>query len=1030
MRLIVSLLLFTTAVGVVTHVLEAQSPAQTGALGMGFWQNRNGQGIIAGGQATNGVCNVGGWLRKYPPFQDLSATASCSQAGLYVSSVIRSANASGPAMNLMLKAQMLATALDTYFSDPALGGNRIGAPAPIGSTSIDLTRICDGGAVCVDVTSAFGIGPANSASVSYLLLYAASQSNPGGTDWYGNVKDVQEMAKNAFDAVNNQLAFTKPISTGPVPTTGAPVLNPGAISAGTAAAVTVSSFISGGGPEAPTGVSLEEVDAGGNILRTVGPLSDGGVNGDRQAGDRIFSGNFVFNQNPGAVRLRVSATFATLSGPVRSAITPLEILPAEIPVEPRYFPNSLVVTDTSGRQMSCDQVLALIKPGTDVSAITTLAAGIGGTVAGFIPGAQLHIWQIRIGCTSAQGVLNAVNALLSSPLVADAQPNYILQTSGVLPNDADFVPCDPGTKLPDLRICEQGSAAPELMEIRVDRAWAITQGLSTDSDPNTAYPGPAIAIIDSGVDYTHEDLANPGKVIKGKNFVVNCPTVIVGCDTNNDPMDDFGHGTGVAGVAAADGNNAIGIPGVSWASPIIAEKSQNAFGSGSATTVASAIQDALQRGAKIINLSLGFKNPDAVTASAIDAANRAGALVVAGAGNSYCSDRLYPAGFAAQTSFNGTTYNTQVVSVGGLDLDRNLQAGPTMCQDNSGSNFGSWVKLYAPWFAHTTQAHNCTYCFSGRQYSTQEGTSFATPFVSGVAALVWAANPRLSADQVMQTLLSTADNGGNDPQSNRMKIVNALNAVLSAAARHCDTCPDSPEVTVTPSPIFTGPVVTLGIPRSRDELQSRSIHGLSLPLTPIFRPATGPGARPITKPVGYQVWVGYHLSTWDSYNSSGRGLFDSFSISTSVSPYWNLGLQDPLSIFYIASLLPMPPLLPSSGQAHTCESTAFPASGSDPCTFNAGFLFGGQNQGTTLQDIDSSLAGKKYNLPARALIGGSNPPDANTWLNFVLDTASAPDSDKQFPSWGYFVVFDITPLCSGIPNAITGPLQVGSCPPF
>src|SRR5690348_8116990 len=118
-------------------------------------------------------------------------TATCSQVATYVYNVIKAANASGASMNAMLKAQMLATALDVYFSDPALGGNKIGAPAPIGGVTIDLTTICKvidgsgGTAICggsyENVSSAFG--GASSLTVSQMLIYAASQSNAGGITW-------------------------------------------------------------------------------------------------------------------------------------------------------------------------------------------------------------------------------------------------------------------------------------------------------------------------------------------------------------------------------------------------------------------------------------------------------------------------------------------------------------------------------------------------------------------------------------------------------------------------------------------------------------------------------------------------------------------------------------------------------------------------------------------------------------------------------------------------------------------------------
>jgi hypothetical protein len=195
--------------------VEVCGPAKTGALTMGFWQNKNGQGIITGGKSTSGVCNSGTWLRQYAPFQDLSATATCSQVGTYVTNIIKAANASGSSMNAMLKAQMLATALDVYFSDPALGGNKINAPAPIGGVVIDLTKIChmidsSSGGTCSgsyeNVSSAFG--GASSLAISDMLTYAAGKSNVGGSTWYGNVKATQQLAKDSFDAINNQVAFS------------------------------------------------------------------------------------------------------------------------------------------------------------------------------------------------------------------------------------------------------------------------------------------------------------------------------------------------------------------------------------------------------------------------------------------------------------------------------------------------------------------------------------------------------------------------------------------------------------------------------------------------------------------------------------------------------------------------------------------------------------------------------------------------------------------------------------------------------
>jgi len=201
-----------------SQTVEVCGPAKTGALSKGFWQNKNGQGIIKSGASTGLqlVCNSGTWLRQYAPFQDLSPIAKCGAVATYVLNVVKAADARGASMNKMLKAQMLATALDVYFSDPALGGNRINARAPIGGVTIDLTHVCKmidqaGGVgkcsnVFEDVSSAFGGD--TSMTISEMLAYAASQSNSGGTNWYGNVKATQELAKDAFDAIDNQCVFS------------------------------------------------------------------------------------------------------------------------------------------------------------------------------------------------------------------------------------------------------------------------------------------------------------------------------------------------------------------------------------------------------------------------------------------------------------------------------------------------------------------------------------------------------------------------------------------------------------------------------------------------------------------------------------------------------------------------------------------------------------------------------------------------------------------------------------------------------
>ncbi len=186
--------------------------SKSGALSKGFWQNKNGQGIIRSYCGGTSGTSLYTYLRRFAPFQDLS-DAGCAGIAGYAYGAIKAAKSAGPAMNAMLKAQMLATALDVYFSDPALGGNRIKAPAPVGVALIDLTRICGSFDSSQDTATCTGgyqnasaaFGGASQMVISDLLQYAAGQSNIGGSLWYGNVKSTQALAKDVFDAINNQV---------------------------------------------------------------------------------------------------------------------------------------------------------------------------------------------------------------------------------------------------------------------------------------------------------------------------------------------------------------------------------------------------------------------------------------------------------------------------------------------------------------------------------------------------------------------------------------------------------------------------------------------------------------------------------------------------------------------------------------------------------------------------------------------------------------------------------------------------------
>lgn len=298
----------------------------------------------------------------------------------------------------------------------------------------------------------------------------------------------------------------------------APVVTPAATTVGASTVVRVSSFVtSGAGPALlANSVNLIQVDATGKALAILGKLNDSGMNGDLVAGDQIYSGEFTFHQTvPGTIYLQVSAAFQGMLRRTLSVSSPVEVVPVGVPTQPRYFPNSQIVSDSSGRQMPCDQVLAFFKPGTSTTAIYSLASSIGGTVVGLLPGTQFHTWQIQIACNGAQGVLSAVNTLLGSSIVSGAEANYIVHEAGVIPSDPGYIVCAPGTMITqgfNHPFCETVSQAPTLRLIRADEAWAITQGLSTTNVSTSGYVGPIIAVVDTGVDNTQEDLSVPGKL--------------------------------------------------------------------------------------------------------------------------------------------------------------------------------------------------------------------------------------------------------------------------------------------------------------------------------------------------------------------------------------------------------------------------------------------------------------------------------------------------------------------------------------
>jgi len=255
-----------------------------------------------------------------------------------------------------------------------------------------------------------------------------------------------------------------------------------------------------------------------------------------------------------------------------------------------------------------------------------------------------------------------------------------------------------------------------------------------------------VAVIDTGIDYTHPDLVsniwkNSGEISgnglddDGNGFIDD----VYGYDfANNDgnPMDDHSHGTHVAGTIGASGNNNLGVIGVSPNVSIMGLKFLRANGFGSTVNAARAIEYAVKMGAKVINASFGGGGYSNLMFDALSRANNAGVLFVAAAGN----DRG-----------NNNDANPRYPS--NYDLPNVISVAATDNKDQLAyfSNYGvNTVDLGAPGVSILSTIPN-------NGYASNDGTSMATPHVAGAAALLLAENPSLTVTQLKQALLNSTD---------------------------------------------------------------------------------------------------------------------------------------------------------------------------------------------------------------------------------------------------------------------------------
>jgi len=354
---------------------------------------------------------------------------------------------------------------------------------------------------------------------------------------------------------------------------------------------------------------------------------------------------------------------------------------------------------------------------------------------GLVPG--LRLVRLPAGLTVAQ----AVARYRSTRGVRYAEPNMVWPIAAA-PNDPKF-PLQWNLRNTGQNV--GGSVGTPGDDVGAIRAWSITKGSRSV----------VVATIDTGIDYTHPDLVanvwsnpaecngTPGVDDDGNGYVDDCH----GIDTFNgdsDPMDDNEHGTHVAGIIGAVGNNAIGVTGVNWRVSILACKSHDASGNGTSASVLGCLQYVQVmrgRGVNIVATNNSYGDcPEACGYSqalhdAIVAQMADGILFVAAAGNNGSNDDtqpFYPASYAVPN----------VVAVAATD-NQDRMAGF--------SSYGRrTVSLGAP-------GVNVLSTLPGGGYGSLSGTSMSSPHVAGVAALIASADPALDWRAIRNLLLAGGD---------------------------------------------------------------------------------------------------------------------------------------------------------------------------------------------------------------------------------------------------------------------------------
>ncbi len=438
---------------------------------------------------------------------------------------------------------------------------------------------------------------------------------------------------------------------------------------------------------------------------------------------------------------------AQVSGPGPNQTTRVRILETDF-----KYPNLRTeeVVDTATGQvllreeMVATHVLVTLADGEDPTAFLAKMGVQATTMERVTPDAPLY--RLHLSSLSLEALPNALEDAAAQASAVAVEPDYVRQAI-LVPNDPQYLN---GTLWGLNQISDADIDAPE--------GWNVRSSAS----------GIIVAIIDTGIKTTHQDLAanmwrNSAEIAGNKidddanGFVDD----VFGCDAYNndgDPTDDNGHGSHCAGTIGGAGNNGIGVTGVAWGVQLMACKFLSATGSGADSDAVRCIDYARSKGAKILSNSWGGGGAGVSLQAAIERSRTAGLIFVAAAGNdgrNTDSSPSYPASLATDN----------IVSVAATTRTDTLA---------SFSNYGSvTVDLGAP-----GDGIFSTVSTSDTAYATYSGTSMATPHVAGVLALLVAQFPTESYSAIITRLLNGTDKipalAGKTKSGGRLNLANAL----------------------------------------------------------------------------------------------------------------------------------------------------------------------------------------------------------------------------------------------------------------